>query len=400
MNYELRIALRYIWTARKQLHTAFLSLISTLGLAVGVATLIVSLALLSGLQGKIKSRLQASTPHLLVEPAGSHTIDDVDSILTACRSVAKRVDPVVTGIAWASNERAETGRPARIRTIPSADMPPSEPLNETRAASPQPGGTVWMMRSTASALHLGGGDDLVLVGPRTRLTPFGPTPVWRRYRDIRLLDAPVASDQEAEILLTFDDASNLFMTAKKPTAIELWLDDVSRVDDVRATLAARIPSVEIKTWKDINRPLFLALRLEKVVMFATISLIVLVAALNLICSLAMLVVEKRSRVGILRTLGATESSIRRIFLSIGLIIGLGGTVLGNVMGIGASWIADHYGLIPLPGDSFMVSHVPFSIDLPDIIGVNVIAIILSAIATWYPARIASRLDPIAAIREE
>ncbi len=195
-------------------------------------------------------------------------------------------------------------------------------------------------------------------------------------------------------------ASTLFLTKGKPTSIEVWIDDVARVDSVRTELQSSIPDVEVKTWKEINRPLFLALRLEKIVMFATISLIVLVAALNLVCSLAMLVVEKRSRIGILRTIGATGGSVRLIFLSVGVLIGLTGTILGNILGISVAIIADRFGLVPLPGDPMFTSHVPFEIEIPEVLAVNVVALILTAIATWYPAHIASKLDPITAIREE
>ena len=144
----------------------------------------------------------------------------------------------------------------------------------------------------------------------------------------------------------------------------------------------------------------LALRLEKIVMFATISLIIFVAALNLVSSLSMLIVEKRPAVGVLRTLGATDRTILSIFLQVGLLIGLSGTIIGNVFGIGLSWAANRYHLVPLPRDIYFVNYLPFQLEWSDIIGVNVVAIALSVIATWYPARIASKLDPIAAIHED
>jgi lipoprotein-releasing system permease protein len=165
-------------------------------------------------------------------------------------------------------------------------------------------------------------------------------------------------------------------------------------------LQAQFPGVQVKTWKEINRPLFLALRLEKIVMFATISLIIFVAALNLISSISMLVLEKRPSVGILRTLGASERSILLIFLEVGLLIGITGTILGNVTGIGLAWAANKYHLFPLPTDIYFVPYLPFRLDLEDVIGVNVVAVILSVLAAWYPARAASRLDPIVAIKEE
>ena len=135
-------------------------------------------------------------------------------------------------------------------------------------------------------------------------------------------------------------------------------------------------------------------------MFATISLIIFVAALNLISSLSMLIMEKRPAVGVLRTLGATERTILLIFLEVGLLIGLTGTILGNVFGIGLAWAANRYHLIPLPPDIYFVNYLPFTLEGSDIAGVNVVAVLLSIIATWYPARTASRLDPITAIREE
>lgn len=397
VNYELTIALRYLWTARKQLHTAFLSIISALGLAVGVGTLLVSLALLSGLQSRIKSRLISSSPHVLVEPVGDFAIIDPPATEAACRSVATRVEPYVSGYAWISNSRSQTGRPARIRSIDPATIEITESLNPGAVSE---GSIIWMTRSAAAALRLKAGDAVVVVGPRTRLTPFGAAPVFRKFGDVRIVDSPPVHDAEAEVLLSFEDASAIFMTGGRPTAIALWIASVESVDEARATLEAALPDTAIKTWKEINRPLFLALRLEKLVMFATISLIVLVAALNLVCSLAMLVVEKRSRIGILRTLGATESSIRRIFLLVGLLIGVSGTIAGNLAGLGFSWIADRYRLVPLPGESFVLSHVPFAIELQDVVIVNLIAVVLSVIAAWYPASIASKLDPIAAIREE
>jgi lipoprotein-releasing system permease protein len=394
MNYELRIAARYLWSTRKRLHTAFLSIISTLGLAVGVATLIISLALLSGLQNRIKNRLMATSPHILIEPSGSPMIENADVAIREAEALGGRAEPYVAGMVWVSNRSKELGRPAHMRTLAS-----NGPVQAERLTASTSDRRAYLTRTMAAALRIESDDEVVVVGPRTRLTPFGPSPVWRAYQSVFMVSR-VESDEETDVFLEFEDASSLFLTEGKPTAIEVWLDDVARADSVRERLIAAVPGVEVKTWKEINRPLFLALRLEKVVMFATISLIVLVAALNLICSLAMLVVEKRGRIGILRTMGSTGASIRRIFLFVGILIGVVGTALGNVLGISASWIADRFGLVPFPGDGFLVSHVPFEIEVPEILAVNVIALVLTAIATWYPAHIASKLDPMTAIREE
>jgi len=219
----------------------------------------------------------------------------------------------------------------------------------------------------------------------------------KQYRIAQILP-PAIDERSPEATLDTTEMDRLFGT-NGPTSIEMY-GDAADAEAIQQKLASQFPNVQVKTWKEINRPLFLALRLEKVVMFATISLIIFVAALNLISSLSMLILEKRPGVGVLRTLGATEQTILLIFLAVGLLIGIGGTVVGNAFGLGFAWAANHYHLVPLPSDIYFISYLPFTIETSDVTGVNIVAILLSVLATWYPARAASRLDPIVAIREE
>jgi len=395
VRYELAIAVRYLWMARKRRHTAFLSIISTLGLAVGVATLLISLALLSGLQGKIKSRLAAQTPQIVVEPRGTiGVVSAADVTRLSLETSATRAEGVVAGFAWGTNEEGTRGRPIRLRSFTSATRPDGvTPPGASREAK-----EIILTRDAAAALELAIGDSIVVVSPRTRLTPFGPVPYSRKF--VLSAVVPFSTDENAPSgYLPFEEAARLFGTAGEPTSIEIFAspEATTRIETV---LRERYPTLLVRNWMELNRPLFLALRLEKIVMFATISLVILVAALNLVSSLSMLIAEKRPHVGILRTLGASERSILSIFLLVGLIIGLLGTVIGNVIGIGLSWASNRFQLIPLPSDVYYVSYLPFSLDIPDIILVNLIAVMLSILATWYPARIAARLDPIQAIREE
>ncbi len=401
-SFETTVALRYLWTARKRAHTAFLSLISTLGLAVGVATLIISLSLLSGLQGQIKDRLIASSPHLLIEPTGTNTIDDIEKVSNFAQARGLTdVRPIVSGVAWAANADAGGGRPANIRSYDPANPPPAETsfgrewVVEAEPGQPQ----VMVTRDFAAGIGLTLGETVTILAPRTRLTPFGPVPVTREYVITRLMPAS-RDERPIDVLLPFAEAADLFGTGALPTSVEIYDGSLERIDEHKAAFETDFPTLQVKTWEDINRPLFLALRLEKVVMFATISLIIFVAALNLISSLSMLIVEKRPQVGVLRTLGASERSILRIFLGVGLLIGVFGTIGGNIIGLGVAWAANRYELVPLPGEVYYVSHIPFMIDPADVIGVNAIALVLSVLATWYPARIASRLDPVVAIRDE
>jgi lipoprotein-releasing system permease protein len=355
-----------------------------LGLAVGVATLLISLALMAGLQGQIKRRLIASSPQLLIEPAGSPTLVDADAIAAAGRRLGMSSQPLVNGIGWGANDRLRRGRPMRLRSG-AAHMFASD-------------SDIEVTRDFAAALSLDKGDTVTVVAPRTRLTPFGPMPVWRKYRIASIYPA-MNEEQPPDALLNLGETESLFGTGGKPTSIKMWGPE-DRAEEIQGQLATQFPGVQVKTWKEINRPLFLALRLEKIVMFVTISLIIFVAALNLISSLSMLILEKRPSVGVLRTLGATERTILIIFLEVGLLIGLSGTLLGNIFGLTVSWAVNHFHLVPLPQGIYPLAYLPLTIDPSDVLGVNIVAIILSVIATWYPARMASQLDPIAAIREE
>ena len=247
----------------------------------------------------------------------------------------REVDPIVSGIAWGANDEQRRGRPMRIRS-----------RGRSRAA----------MRD---------GDILVtrdFAGRRSRSTSARRSRSSRRARvsrrSVRCRSGASTGSRGIVARETNDEQpADAYLDLAKPRACSApaasrrrskctATDD--RAEEMQAQLARQFPGVQVKTWKEINRPLFLALRLEKIVMFVTISLIIFVAALNLISSLSMLILEKRPSVGVLRTLGATERTILVIFLEVGLLIGLSGTILGNIFGLGLSWAANHYHLVPLP----------------------------------------------------
>ncbi len=399
--YEVQIAMRYLWMSRRKAHTAFLSIISVLGLAVGVATLLISLSLLSGLQGEIKGRLMNEGPHLVIEPRGAIGIEQSAEVIAALEEAG--VDtayPVIAGTVWVSDPQGARGQPARVRSyIDDNDLPSDIAFGREWVADDiAPGEGVAITRDLISSLGLFLRSELIVVTPRTRLTPFGAAPVWKKYRIARILP-PDFDTTGPKIRLPFDELSSLLGTGGAPTSIEVY-DSPSSAIRYRDLLKGRFPNLLFNTWQEINRPLFLALRLEKIVMFATISLVIVVAALNLISTLAMVIIEKRPQIGVIRTLGGTERSIRNTFLLYGLMIGISGTILGNILGLGFAWTAEETELIRLPAEVFYLSKLPFQIDLSDVLGVNAVAILLSIATTWWPARAAARLDPVVAIREE
>src|SRR5215212_2106410 len=206
--FESQIARRYLWMVRKRAHTAFLSLISILGLALGVATLLFSLALLSGLQGQIKQRLIASSPQLLIEPMGKNTIDDTPAIVAEARRLGMReIEPIVNGVGWGGNDAEHRGRPMRIRSYEPGQDPKADPLSPRpwRAADDEP--TISVTRGFGAAIGLNLGDQVTVVVPRAKLTPFGPVPVWRKYRIVRLVLSGENDEHAADAYLPSVEAA-------------------------------------------------------------------------------------------------------------------------------------------------------------------------------------------------
>ncbi len=392
MKYESFVALRYLATSRRSAHVALISTISIVGLGVGVAALVLSLSLLSGFQDRIRSQMSDRSPHLVVSPERGDRLRDADLVSRVLASVPGVVatQPSIEGRGWLSDSASRTTLPVRFKNAAAGSLADAEAGDGYPPAR--------LAASVAGRTGSERGSILRLLSSRTRLSPIGPVPiaVAVRVRDIRrgsLVEKP------ADVELPEATARLLSGITSGARAWEARLTDASAADRAAAAVRAALPAgYRVQTWRDLNAPLAFALRLEKVVIFATVALVIVVAALNIVSNIALLVVEKKRDLGVLTSLGAAPSSLARIYLTLGAAIGAAGTLGGVLVGVGASLILDRYRLVPLPGDVYLLSHVPFAVHPLEVATVAVFAFATAILAALLPARAAARLAPGEAVR--
>ncbi len=413
MPLELFIALRYLLARRKQAFISLISLISTIGVAVGVMALIIALGLMTGLQGELRDRILGSTAHVYVWKTGG--IDDYQAEVRKLRGVDG-----VTGAAPAILGKAliVAGDAQAFISLKGVD-PALEPsvtdiqksmlsggvqaLVDDSAASDVPG--ILIGRELAIQLGPPGGslrvgDSVTLQTPQGTLSPMGMIPRMRRLRIAGIYSLGLFEFDSEYGFISLDLAKRL-MGRTEPDLIELHVRDIYDASGVADRVTAQLGAdYQAKDWADLNQSLFSALWLEKMAISVTIGLIVAVAALNIVASLILLVMEKSRDIAILKTMGTGSRRVMTIFMLQGLIIGLVGTTLGSLGGLSICYVLDKYRLIRIPMDVYQVSYVPFVVLPRDFIAVVVSAIVICFLATLYPSRQASRLDPVQALRFE
>ena len=382
MPLELSIALRYLAASRKRAHVAVLSAISVGGLAVGVAALVLSISLLTGFQDRIRERLSRSTPHLLVVPAAGAFLGDPAGISAAIkrdRRVAS-FDPFVEGRGWVADAASRSALPARFRSDPSVRD-----------------GEIRISAAIAGQLGAGSGSSVRVVANRTVLSPLGAVPLAFSLRVASVSPGPV-SPGFPDVALSLDDARAVAGTDSAISGFAVRLRNAAFAEAVRSALAPGAGrSVRILTWIDMNVGLNFALRLEKVLIFVTVFLVVVVAALNVVADLALLVVDKRRDLGVLSTLGLPGASLSKVYWWLGGAIGGAGTAIGAAAGAGLSWALDRFALVPLPSDVYLMAHVPFALHARDLLLVVLFSLSAAMAAAILPARSAGRVGPAEAL---
>jgi lipoprotein-releasing system permease protein len=404
MPFELQIALRYLLARRTEAFISVISVISMLGVAVGVAALIVALALMTGLQNELRDRLLGSQAHVYVSKQGG--IEDYRAEVTALRAVPGVVGaaPTVLGKALAS-----AGGVDEFITLKGID--PALELTVTDLADAMRSGAVADLAGVEDRLpgiiigqtlsqRMGAfvGDTITLLTPQGTLSPMGMLPRSRPFRVVGIFSLGLFEVDSSWGFVTLDQGRRLFGSAA-PEYIQLRVSDIWAASAVADAVTGRLGLLYVtQDWQEMNRALFSALWMERLALGIAIGLIVVVAALQIIASLVLLVMEKSADIGILKTMGASARSITAIFMLQGSIIGLVGTAAGAGGGVALALVLDRYRVVRVPMDVYQIEHVPFIVEPISLMVVVIAAIGVCFLATIYPSRQAARLDPVEALR--
>lgn len=415
MRYELFIGVRYLRAKRREAFVSLLTVFSAVGIAIGVMTLDIVLAVMTGFEEDLRDRIVGFNPHVLVmSQFGS--IEDYPQLLAAVRAIdgVRAAEPFVYGNLMLSNRDRVVGVFVRGVDTTAAGAGDLEgrmvegevghlgrtfavPLSDGRGGTTRLPGII-LGRRLAENLDIGVGDAVnaaIPVAPDSR----SRVPRLRRLAVVGLFDSGMPEYDKAVAYLSLGEAQKLFGLADRVSSIEVKIDDLYAAPRMAETVAETIGfPYRVRDWLQSNENLFAALRLQKTVYFIVLLLIVLVAAFTILATLIMVVTEKRRDIAILRSMGATSQSIRRIFVSKGLVIGVVGTVAGTVLGFAGCLALRNYRFIDLPVDVFYVSTIPVRIYPEYFVLVAVCAFVISLLATLYPAYQASRLAPVEVLR--
>ena len=418
MRFELFVALRYLKAKRRQAVISVITLISVLGVMAGVCALVVALAINNGFREELEARLLGATANInLLRPAndGIRQYEELADRLSRLPHVQAAAPALYEEVLASSHARAQgimlkgidPRREVRVAdlllhvtegSIESLNVPISRTGGIGAATETDP---IILGKELAKALGAYVGDTILVTSPQGTLTPLEVVPKFHHFRVVGVFDSGFYDFDASWAFTNLDAAQRLFDLKNVVSVIEFKIDDIYQAPSVAENIRqAAGPGFETSTWMEQNRSLFSALRLERLVTILTIGLIMLVAALNIFITLAMMVMEKNRDIAVLRSMGARERQVWAIFTLHGLLIGVVGTILGLTLGYGVSWVCDHYKLIHLQADVYTLAYVPFHARPSDGVWIAVAALAISLLATIYPARSAAKLNPVEILRYE
>ncbi len=423
LPYEVFISLRYLKAKRRQRSVSVITFISIAGVAVGVMALIVVMAVMSGFEFDLRNKILGTNAHIWVLRYGERGIEEPAAALAAVREVpavtaaspftyhevllttaGRTAGTVLRGIDLASAVETTDFR----RTLRSASDDLTAAIVSARPVFPPDGIVLGSHLAGALGASVGSPVD-VLLPLGGDLSPLGMMPRMRRFRVVGIFQVGFAEFDSKLAMIAVPTAQQLFRMGSSVTGIEVRLRDIYQAGEVAESIRARLRFPYFtRTWMELNRNFFSALRVERIVMFVILTMIVLVAAFGIISTLIMLVMQKRKEIAILKSMGATAKSIMSVFIVQGMIIGAAGTVLGLLAGLAIArnldpivaaveWV---FRFKAFPQEVYLLDKLPARILWPDLLAITVTAFVISFLATILPSRQAARVEPVVALRYE
>ncbi len=418
MRYELFIGLRYLRAKRKEAFISLITVISMLGVMIGVMTLNIVLSVMTGFEEDLRDRILGFNPQVVVLSFNG-TISDYDSVVRRAAQVpgVAAAAPFIYGQVMLSAQQNVTGAVVRGVTRASEGVIDLQrhlkegevselgklhdvPLEEGKSGTVELPGII-VGKDVARQLGLALGDPVNVISPIATPTAVGMVPRVKRFVVVGVFDSGMAEYDASLVYMELANAQQFFDLNDNVTGIEVRVTDVYRAKEVATRISAALGfPYRVRDWMEVNHNLFSALKLEKTVYFIVLLLIVLVAAFNIVATLIMVVMEKRKDIAILKSMGATRAGVGRIFIFKGMIVGIVGTLIGNLGGYVAGWALKRYQFIELPKDVFYVNTLPVKMYPEYFAAVTLASLLICLLATVYPARQAARLAPVDVIRYE
>ena len=408
MSFELFVALRYLFSRRKQTFIYIISIMSILGVAIGVGALVVVLGVYNGLTTDMRDKILGANAHAIVMSYIPSAFENRSDLLDRVRSV-KGVTGATPFIYTEVMLSAGGGvKGVVLRGIDPQSAPSVlsmlRQMRSGSAADLEREGTPGLIigEELAKRLGLGMGSRVNLLSPSGQKTTSGYAPRVRPFEVVGIFKTGMFEYDSSLGFVTLGASRDVLgLPENYLSGVELTVDDVYKADKISTLVSTELGSpFYVRSWMEMNANLFAALKLEKIGMFILLAMVVLIGSFSIVTTLVMLVMEKTRDIAIIMSMGATSGMIRRIFMFQGTIIGVIGTLLGYALGLSLGWLLKRYQFIKLPENVYTLDHLPIIISLSDVLIIGASAMLLCFLATLYPARQASRLQPAEALRYE
>lgn len=408
MLFELFLGIRYLKAKRKQAFISVISVISMAGVMVGVMSLIVVLSVMNGFRADLMSKILGVNSHLLVlnQEGAFSGYEKLEKEVEGIQGV-KAATPFIYSTVMVNNLGNVSGAVLRgldtrsagkvIGIEPMIKRGALDSINHTHKGLPG----IIMGKELSRRVGLFLGQEVTIVSPQGKLTPLGRVPNSRRFRLTGIFDSGMYEYDSSMLYVSLREAQDFLGMGDRVSGLEVRVKDVQESDIVGKAIQKELGfPYWTKDWKEMNRSLVSALRLEKIAMSVILTMIILVGALNIISTLVMVVMEKSRDVAILRTMGAPARSIMSIFIFQGLLVGVVGTLVGLAAGLGICHLLAKYKFITLPADVYYISTLPVKVEINDVVFVILASVVISFLATLYPSWHAARQNPVEALRYE